>query len=105
MDTRYDVLCILLPLIFTSSFMHALFFSHPSSVTFLTLPCSSLVPLSLVLLCPTFLPYHLLPSLPQVHNGNTRKLVAKGALECVLTALQKYPQDIAIQRAGERIRE
>jgi hypothetical protein len=36
-----------------------------------------------------------------VHNGNTRKLVAKGALECVMTALQKYPQDIAIQRAGE----
>ena len=36
----------------------------------------------------------------QVHNGNTRKLVTKGAIECVITALQKYPQDTAIQRAG-----
>ena len=36
----------------------------------------------------------------KVHNGNTRKLVTKGAIECVITALQKYPQDTAVQRAG-----
>ena len=40
------------------------------------------------------------PCTAQVHNGNTRKLVTKGAIECVITALQKYPQDTAIQRAG-----
>lgn len=36
----------------------------------------------------------------RVHNGNTRKLVTKGAIECVITAIQKYPADTTIQRAG-----
>jgi hypothetical protein len=36
----------------------------------------------------------------KVHNGNTRKLVSKGALECVVEVMQKYPMEISIQRAG-----
>lgn len=36
----------------------------------------------------------------KVHKGNTKKLVSKGAIECVVTSLRKYPSDENVQKAG-----
>lgn len=36
----------------------------------------------------------------RVHNGNTRKLVTKGSIECVVGAMKRFPNNADIQRAG-----